>query len=492
MWQFGGEIYVGYKDGRTHYQDAFGRTQPENKYLKKRPATVEPGRNEPCGCGSGHKYKKCCLNKPRSQRTTWEELSIRERNLILADGIYKILGLADGKTWYDVRRDLSSHQVREVHELYGSLWPLDTDILKLLPKPDGSLRALYTGIIDPRTVGRSVTSLVPYFDEVLAETPFINPRSTRKEYSPIDSPHQYKAQTLKNVALFLSLIPFIEAGYINLFPNPSVFDRHLLEQMFNMAEARSQSRPIVSKDRRLMERLHKDDFERNMWLLPKEAQKQQIKRALPHMTDHEVEETLEYIASKREADQLSLLQDDAIRGDEGGQLLVSSMSPNFEMSLYIAQATGSLIVTDSQTRWEEIMHAQNRRDGVVNYPWNDLTDFIKGKELPLSADERENFALRQSGKLRDVRNSLKKIYNAVTTNPSDSNAVDLLRDEFERACSATSTKVDETQSSFKATFECVIPEGGVIHNNVQRLLLSSGVENHTDSVPMAVLINEAT
>ncbi|EMS77447.1 SEC-C metal-binding domain-containing protein [Desulfotignum phosphitoxidans] len=24
------------------------------------------GRNQPCPCGSGEKYKKCCLNKPKS------------------------------------------------------------------------------------------------------------------------------------------------------------------------------------------------------------------------------------------------------------------------------------------------------------------------------------------------------------------------------------------------------------------------------------------
>jgi preprotein translocase subunit SecA len=29
--------------------------------LRRDPAT--PGRNDPCPCGSGKKYKKCCLNK---------------------------------------------------------------------------------------------------------------------------------------------------------------------------------------------------------------------------------------------------------------------------------------------------------------------------------------------------------------------------------------------------------------------------------------------
>jgi hypothetical protein len=229
-----------------------------------------------------------------------------------------------------------------------------------------------------------------------------------------------------------------------------------------------------------------------MWMLPKDVQKQQIRRAIPHLTDEEVEKTLEYMARKRQADPLSLLQDDVIWGSEGGQLLVSSMGPNFEMSLYIAQATGSVLITDNQSRWEEITRAQNRTDGVVTYPWNGLTNIIRGKEQVLSADERENFALRRSGKFRDLRNSMKNIYNAVTTITPDSNTVDRLKQEFEMACSANSAKVDETENSFKAIFECVIPEGGITHNNVQRLLLSSAVENHTDNVPMAILVNEIT
>jgi SEC-C motif len=29
---------------------------------------VKTGRNDPCPCGSGRKYKKCCLNKPKARR----------------------------------------------------------------------------------------------------------------------------------------------------------------------------------------------------------------------------------------------------------------------------------------------------------------------------------------------------------------------------------------------------------------------------------------
>ena len=37
---------------------------PTAKQLRRNPQSV--GRNEPCGCGSGNKFKKCCLAKARN------------------------------------------------------------------------------------------------------------------------------------------------------------------------------------------------------------------------------------------------------------------------------------------------------------------------------------------------------------------------------------------------------------------------------------------
>ncbi len=36
------------------------KEEPTEKQLARRPPKV--GRNEPCPCGSGKKFKKCCLN----------------------------------------------------------------------------------------------------------------------------------------------------------------------------------------------------------------------------------------------------------------------------------------------------------------------------------------------------------------------------------------------------------------------------------------------
>lgn len=52
--------------------------------------------------------------------------SIRERNLMFFGAIEDILGLSRGKTWEDVRRELSDEQVERIHATYASLWPSDT------------------------------------------------------------------------------------------------------------------------------------------------------------------------------------------------------------------------------------------------------------------------------------------------------------------------------------------------------------------------------
>jgi hypothetical protein len=45
---------------------AHATNEPKAEPVRSRGMTV--GRNDPCPCGSGHKYKKCCLNKPSSGR----------------------------------------------------------------------------------------------------------------------------------------------------------------------------------------------------------------------------------------------------------------------------------------------------------------------------------------------------------------------------------------------------------------------------------------
>jgi hypothetical protein len=149
MFHFGGEIFVKYESGDVHYQDEFGRTEKPREFLiKELPAKpLKPG--DYCGCGQGKAFKDCCRLKPEALRPAWNEKSIRERNLMLQNGIANVLELEPGKDWTEVRRELTDDKIAKIYQLYEGLWPLETDLLALLPKPDGVARALYSGSIHP-------------------------------------------------------------------------------------------------------------------------------------------------------------------------------------------------------------------------------------------------------------------------------------------------------------------------------------------------------
>lgn len=200
LFHFGGEMYFGTTDGKSHYQDAFGRTMPENPYLQK-PPQKKPRPNSLCPCGSSKKWKRCCRDKPLHMRTTTTQRSIRERNLMLCKGIKKVLGLDAGKTWNDVRATLNDAQIKSIYEIIGFLWPIDTDLADLLPRPDGTFRALYTGQIDLRMIAGFALNASLYFDEVLIQSPFLNPGNLNPEFNPLTHPGRYKQQTLNHILL---------------------------------------------------------------------------------------------------------------------------------------------------------------------------------------------------------------------------------------------------------------------------------------------------
>ena len=484
LFHFGGEIYSKQKDGSIYYQDEFGRTAPENKYLKKEISEKDIGRNELCGCGSGKKYKKCCQGKPKNLRTSWDVLSIRERNLTFYNGIENILGFNRGKTWDDIRRELSNDQVAEMHRLYGTLWPIDTDILSLLPKPDKTLRALYTGMLDPRMVKAFVLGFAPYFDELLIQHPFINPNAVNPQFSPLYSPHQYKCQTLKNLFLFYYLQPFLHAGFVNFIPDPCSFDNYLHSQMMTMAQKRRNGQ----KSKRFM-RIVEEDFSRSIRILPREQQIHQIRQAKPEISDDELEYLLGHIKILNEQDPFALLQENVFA--DGAQLMINSMAPNFEMALFIVQATGSIVVTDSETRWQELRAAKHNDSGFIRCPWDDYRQVIEEQEYFISTAPEVSFENRMNGGFGEIRNSFRELFLMTQQNNFSPEIVHLERFKSQlikgRENSMKGFDGDST-TRYKVKMKVFMPSGGMISNNVQRLLLTSNSQNHLSFAPMAIFI----
>src|ERR1700692_2651996 len=85
---------------------------------------------------------------------------------------------------------------------------------------------------------------------------------------------------------------------------------------------------------------------------------------MPHLDEVQVEGMIRYMELNREVDPLAVLQEGSLEGDKGGgQMNIFKLVPNFEMTMYLAQATGACIVTDSAFRWTEIKRAIRQRTG---------------------------------------------------------------------------------------------------------------------------------
>ena len=162
--------------------------------------------NDFCGCGSAYAYKDCCQRLPTAERASWEVYGLRERNLMFCNAVQGILGLDQSATWEDVRRTLSDEQVQRIHRAFVGLWPEDTDLAALLPRPNPKvLRSVYLGFSDPRTVEATVLGWLRYVDEIVLVNPFLLGTRLKPAFSPIESPAGHKVQTLKNVLLLLVL-----------------------------------------------------------------------------------------------------------------------------------------------------------------------------------------------------------------------------------------------------------------------------------------------
>lgn len=509
LWHFGGEIYVGGKDGKLdYYQDEFGRTLGEIAALKKESKKGKVGRNDPCPCGSGRKYKKCCLNKPDSERPSTTEYSIRERNIILFNAVTDILGLSRGKSWEDVRRELSDDQVKKIHGVVAGLWPRETNLMDLLPHPDSSvLRALYAGLVDPRMILRNVVGFSLYADEIIIVSPFTNPSCVKEEYSPIYSPTQYKQETIKNVLFLMHLAPFIDAGIVHLIPDPCDFDYKLRTNIWDMAKERLKSWKPSREEYDAFEPFYKEDFMRSMGGLPEESLKRQIRQAVPHISDEEMLKVLEHIEEMRVHDPLALLQP-LPPGKEAGQLLKSQLSPNLELGLFLSQITGSFIYTDNLHRWREIL-ATSEGGGMPNKGWEFVAE--KLSSLPLTfinqVDPQTTFDIRQSGRLGDIRKVLRQLWiNVQSDLELESVGVMAQRVAYELKEAHEKAQTDwlsiqkELQVQSGGPFEplmvtingkidCRIPPNGFGLNTVYRLLVThSGRNDYLKNLPMAIFI----
>ncbi|RVI87316.1 DUF4238 domain-containing protein [Sinorhizobium medicae] len=475
LFHFGGEMLAQYGSGDVYYQDEFGRAEKPRDFLIKAVPKVQLRAGNVCGCGSGKSFKACCQAKPKALRPTWNERSIRERNTMLQNGIMRILGLDGKKNWIQVRRELTDDKIKEIYFLYEALWPLETDLLALLPKPDGVFRAVYTGSVHPLLITDFALAAPLYFGELIIAHPFIHSGVMAREYRPTENPRCYRQEFLKSIMFFMTIMPLVQLGMVNLIPDPCDFDFHLRQQVLNMAEARaSLMRLDPDKEPRIKKQME-DDTRRSLMAMPADALRRQLRKLNPEMSEEEVLATMRFAERERERDPLAVLQDDSLVGKEGGQMSMFKLVPNFEMTMYLAQATGACIVTDSPYRWSEVQNAIRGRLTAATPGLARFSEEMKALKFvfPQNVENVADHTLMKTcGGYPDFFRNLFGYLSHMEERGAKPNRESQFTSRLRKIHAAAQAAIKRSGAvSKEGCISCLLPPGGIQDNRMLRFLI---------------------
>ena len=486
LWRFGGEIYVGYKDGSSGYWDEHGRRSKAHEFLTRKSPRKNIAANDFCGCGSAYAYKDCCQRLPVAERPSWEVYGLRERNLMFCNAVTGILGLHDGASWQDVRRTLSDDQVRRIHNVFASLWPDDTDLAALLPRPHPKkLRSVYIGLADPRTIEAAVVGWLPYVDEIVLVNPFFLGRSLKPEFSPIDSPAGHKMQTLKNVLLLFKLVPYIRAGLVHLVPDPgelcAPLGLHVREVLTHRTAGWEP--PTGGLHQRL--KLAEDDTRRMIRMLPEDALRRHIAQNAPDADDAMVDQMVAYFRREAEADPYLLLQPLPV-GKAGAQYQIYK-GLNLESALYLAALTGSVMHVDTDAHWEQLLMDAQPAGAASQRAWSPVRQALAEITFPVDLDPRRVAERLTHVDLPPINALLRRLADSVISPGKGPTPQDLAKQVRQARGKAERKRAAmDDNNVLSARLELHVPPAGFFRHEVQRLLVMFAAATRPRSVPFAL------
>jgi hypothetical protein len=295
--------------------------------------------------------------------------------------------------------------------------------------------------------------------------------------------------------MMIQLMPLIEVGLVNLFPDPWEFDYNLRDQTMRLAEERGRLlRPMMEADED-MRAFQEDEVKRSLFHISEEGQRAQIRQFSPDYSHEEVEAVLRALKAMKEQDPYAVLQSDAsTMGEENGQLHMLKLAPNFEMSMYVAQATGAAIVTDNAVRWKELLFTILASDKQVKYHLNDLVSVFETSPMPLLQHPSEILEWWRKKMPRPHLDLFGKLFSYLAKVDQKGR-----KPNFEKHLLASLTKGNAAymhaveQTDFfrgDVTFEFAFPRSGIHDSTINRLLLMSSSEYHMQSVPMALYLKK--
>lgn len=398
-------------------------------------------RNDPCPCGSGDKYKRCCEGKVdwedlwRTGGNWRERLSIRGRNLLFAQRLTEILETDSRASLDEYKLAFTSGNVRRINEAVVECWPRDIDITTALRNTAADVSGLYIGDYGLEYLSRAIVRHSIYSNKLLITDPFEYPFSLRNEYNPIINPDQHRAQTLRNVNFWFAILPWIEAGLVEIIHTPADFDHQLnwdslkeqQEKFKNSAELEAAARISVAE--MSSRHIEREWYKTHILSAPDSALVRQFAE-LPSIPGLTLEGFLAHVHAQRARDP-DFLEPFSIDRN-AGQLMKMSSGAGYNIARMTAELTGSYLVTDLTSKWREI-ELDRSKESPENAVWAPFAKALQHSTLRyLDGVTLEHaLRLRSEGRLETFRAFLQRVWKAARSDqPYDSVNAKLLADEL--------------------------------------------------------------
>ncbi len=410
------------------------------------------GRNEPCPCGSGAKFKSCCQPKgvplapllfQRAQNAVRRQ-NARARNIAFLESAAAALQL-DGlaiRDWGVVKRACTPAAVRRIHEATMFLWPDEDDYFSILSQERGKESGVYIGEYEPDLIMQGITRHTVYSDTIIVFDPFLDARAIAPYFNPLIHPEKFRSATLKNLYLWLSLAPWIDANLVTILPCPTNFDPTFALEVMNQQRAKLRRTPELaasidnSKDQ--LDSLATSYTTFMILHTADEALEKRFRELNPESSDEAVAEFMSEVKALRESHPY-YIPNSLGNGPDAGEFTFTTTGASFPVAKMVAGVAEAHLITDVEAKWLEI-ELDRRQANSTNDRWTPFAKAFQGvtfpylNEVPLHAA----LELRKHDRLSDMRGFLRKVWKASrsTDEFSASNASDLTEELRSRIAEA--------------------------------------------------------
>ena len=410
-------------------------------------------RNDLCPCGSGKKYKYCCEEKVdwnkilREGKDRTPYFSVRGRNLLFINKIAEALQLdsiTPSTSPQKLKAAFTTEAVKKIHEALIDIWPLNTDIHSVLQGARADVSGLYVGDYRREYIFKGLIRHSIYANKMIVVDPFVYPYSVRDEYNPILTPEQYRKETLKNVNFWFLLVPWIEAGIVEIIRTPDDFDRKLkwdsLKRQHKKFEENEELRKALEESTSKFvnsKQMEEEMFRQLILPAPNEYLKKLFKDLDLRKEGLTYEEFIADIEKKREKDPDFL--ETFKTGKNTSQLLIHSSGASYDIAKLTANLTGSYLVTDIYSRLKEI-EIDRESQNIENKEWAPFAKAFQNLALKYlnNISLEHALILRKEKRLESLRVFLRKVWKSACTAESFSeinakNLADELESEIRKA-----------------------------------------------------------